>query len=418
MDELGRVAPVPRVGGHAERKRDADRLRRGLGLEALSRDRPADPLGDLERLLVVGLGQEDGELLAAEASRDVVVAELLPKDLGHPRQHLVADKVPVRVVDLAQQVEVGHDQRRRPFEAVRTRQFLAEDTCKVAWVEKAGLRVDASLLLQLRDVQRAVDEEEGREREWDQREVDLPDRGQPDAERGKNELRREHRRREEPRLRRPVPSGEKEHSGHQDVVEGDERDRREESGHGHAWAAAHPVRGVPDHESRHAPGGEPVERVVADVERLDVPGVPMLEPLRDVLDDPHQHDELRRKQQCTGDQEDRRGVVRLIARRANDEQLCRGRTRGEDEERRPVARTDVDPRNQRRRGGERRRGDECEVDQRTARERRPSRCCRLAQPQLTGDGAHLSAAWPVECCVVGELRGRRCRRPGGARPRR
>ena len=39
-------------------------------------DGAADPLGDLERLLGRRLGQEDRELLAAEAGRDVVVAQL------------------------------------------------------------------------------------------------------------------------------------------------------------------------------------------------------------------------------------------------------------------------------------------------------------------------------------------------------
>ena len=47
-----------------------------------SRDRAADALGDLERLLRRRLGQQDAELLAAEARRDVVVAQLCAEDLA------------------------------------------------------------------------------------------------------------------------------------------------------------------------------------------------------------------------------------------------------------------------------------------------------------------------------------------------
>ena len=46
-------------------------------------DRAADPLGDLERLLGRRLRQQDRELLAAEAGRDVVVAQLAR---GRPRR--------------------------------------------------------------------------------------------------------------------------------------------------------------------------------------------------------------------------------------------------------------------------------------------------------------------------------------------
>ena len=82
------------------------------------------------------------------------------KTVGDPVQHGVAGQMPVRVVDVAQEVEVGHDHRERRVRAARAVELLAERAREVPGVEEAGLRVEPSLLLQRRDAQRAVDEEE------------------------------------------------------------------------------------------------------------------------------------------------------------------------------------------------------------------------------------------------------------------
>ena len=74
-----------------------------------------------QRGLRLGLRQQDRELLAAEARRHVVVAQLLAEDPRDAGQDGVAGEVAVRVVDVAQQVEVGHDQRHRPLEPRRPR---------------------------------------------------------------------------------------------------------------------------------------------------------------------------------------------------------------------------------------------------------------------------------------------------------
>ena len=170
-----------RPGGSARSRRSRPsgtrrrRSRRSRG-SARSRSRPrtrlgdraADALGDLERLLRRRLGQQDRELLAAEARGHVVVAQLGAEDLRDAPQHRVAREVAVRVVDVAQEIEVGHDQRHRPVEALRAGELLGQRGREVARVEEAGLRVDARLLLELRDAQRAVDEEERGQRDRDQ----------------------------------------------------------------------------------------------------------------------------------------------------------------------------------------------------------------------------------------------------------
>ena len=95
------------------------------------------------------------------------------------------------------------------------RQLLGEHGREVAGVEEAGLRVDARLLLELRHVQRAVDQEQRRERERDQRRVHSQKAATPIAEGGEHELGREHRRREQPGLARPVAAGKVEHPRHE-----------------------------------------------------------------------------------------------------------------------------------------------------------------------------------------------------------
>ena len=102
-------APSFGIDGHADRDGRADRLAGRLHLEALLGDRAPDALGDLERLLRRRLRQEDGELLAAEARGDVVVAQLPVEDVGDALEDGVAGEMAVRVVDVPEEVEVGHD---------------------------------------------------------------------------------------------------------------------------------------------------------------------------------------------------------------------------------------------------------------------------------------------------------------------
>ena len=74
-----------------------------------------------------------------------------PERLGDRLQDRVAGEVAVVVVDVAQEVEIGHDERKRPLEPLGARELLGQRRRKVARVEEAGLGVDARLLLQLRD---------------------------------------------------------------------------------------------------------------------------------------------------------------------------------------------------------------------------------------------------------------------------
>src|SRR5439155_3531697 len=112
---------------------------------------------------------------SAEAGRYVVVAQLRPERLRDALEYGVACEVGVGVVDVAQEVEVGHDQRQRPFEPLRTGKLLCERRGEVARVEETGLGVDARLLLQRGHAQRAVDQQQWRNREGQQPRIDVPE---------------------------------------------------------------------------------------------------------------------------------------------------------------------------------------------------------------------------------------------------
>jgi hypothetical protein len=123
---------------------------------------------------------------------------------------------------------IGH----RPVHPARARQLLAELRSEVAGVEEAGLRIDAGLLLEGGDAQRAVDQEERGDGGRKQPGVPRPDGGERDAECREDEVRGEALGREEAGLPQRVPAREVEHGGEEHVVEGDEDDGGCQSGEG------------------------------------------------------------------------------------------------------------------------------------------------------------------------------------------
>ena len=167
----------------------------------------------------------------------------------------------------------------------------------MARVEEPGLRIDARLLFEARHVQRPVDEHERRSRERNEPNVSLPEAGDADPERGEHEIGRDVRDREQAGLTRSMSAPEVEHQGEQKVVEPHEDETGREPGERCAGLNAVERQDVlVPQEPSGPPGRQRVEGVVANVERLDVPGEARPEPLRDVLHDAHQRHELRWQQ--------------------------------------------------------------------------------------------------------------------------
>jgi hypothetical protein len=327
------------------------------------------------------------------------------EDPGDALEHGVAREVPVSVVDVSEQVEVGHDHRERRAGPFRALELLAQCSGEVARVEEPRLRIDPGLLLQCRDAQRAVDEEQRGQGGRKQQRVPLPQAREGDAERGEHEVRGQALRREETGRAQRVSAREVEHRREEDMVQGDEHDHRDESRERQLDLGPQP--GV-SHELHRRPRRQTVHRVVGDVETLDVPGVAHLQPLGQPVDDPEERDQLRRQQEHRGDQEDVARVVALVARRDDDEELRDRGARGEDEEGRPAGGVgrQVRERDERREDGED--PDGVEVDLRAPRDRGGLRAVLPGRRAFAGELARVRAHFLAGAgCFAGGLAAQR-----------
>ena len=117
--------------------------------------------------------------------------------------------------------------------------------------------------------------------------VHLPERVRDDAEPGQHEIRREMLEVEERRLPEGVPARKPEHQRQHRVIDRDECRASDDASHGKTQRVR--VDQAPGENSVcEEPHGHRADDVVADVERLQIPAVAHSQPLRHVLDDPHQ----------------------------------------------------------------------------------------------------------------------------------
>ena len=187
-------------------------------------------------------------------------------------------------------------------------------SAEVARVEEAGLRVDAGLGLELRHRQRAVDQEHrgdartGSATGWRAR---RSRRTTPSAASTSSVERPWNEKRPDSRIECPWPSSSIGASiawfrPTRTIEQASPATAKRRSVFGiSAVGVKDALHGPPRRDRR--------DHVVADVEALPVPGRPVLQPGRDVLDDRHHDDQLRRQEQDRRDQEDVRRVVRLVA---------------------------------------------------------------------------------------------------------
>ena len=190
-----------------------------------------------------------------------------------------------------------------------------------------------------------------------------------------------------------VTGPEPEHHREQGVVRRDEDDARREARERVAHAGVRDQAVEREDEAGGRDRGQRVERVVADVERLAVPAVPVLEPLRDVLREREQGHELRPKEQHRRDDEDDARVVRLVPRRPDDEELRYRGARGEDQEGRPAGRPEREPDDERRGRAHRGHDHRSHVEERGGREPDGAGTdgspFRLHEARFDGDRGHV-----------------------------
>ena len=86
----------------------------------------SEPFRDDRGLLEVGSGQNDGELLAAGAGREIDRADGVADDRREGPQHVVAELMPVAVVDRLEVVEVGDQERETASEPKQTAHLVLE----------------------------------------------------------------------------------------------------------------------------------------------------------------------------------------------------------------------------------------------------------------------------------------------------
>ena len=103
--------------------------------------RPAQALRDDERAALVGLGQKQRELLAADAGGLVDAALPLEAVAGHELKGAVACGVAVVLVHDGERIEVSHDHGQRPVGARRTLELHVEQLLEGAPVQQPGERV-------------------------------------------------------------------------------------------------------------------------------------------------------------------------------------------------------------------------------------------------------------------------------------
>jgi hypothetical protein len=153
-DELVPASPlrgVERVVGRADQRfahrRDVRREREAgagghVGRPDLG-DGVADPAGDGQRPLEVRRREHDRELLPTGAPHQVAVADRATDRVGCLEQHLVADRVPVLVVDPLEVVEVEQEQGEGAPVTVAPRERRAQLLVERAVVEEPRHRVAA-----------------------------------------------------------------------------------------------------------------------------------------------------------------------------------------------------------------------------------------------------------------------------------
>src|SRR4051794_15594769 len=120
-----------------------------LDVRGLTRELALERRGDVTGALAVGVWQEDGELVAAEARDHVARAQPLRDDLADVLEHLIAGVMSKRVIDGLEVVEVEHQHRSPLAIALDPTQLLLQRTLEEPAVVQPGQVIASSEALQL-----------------------------------------------------------------------------------------------------------------------------------------------------------------------------------------------------------------------------------------------------------------------------
>ena len=118
-----------------------------------------DPLGEPHRAPEIARRHDDRELLTADAAHHVRRPHRRAQDVCDPEQQLVADAVPVHVVDALEVVQVEHHEGDGVVLDRRAHELLAQAVVESPVVVEAGERVGGGLVLEPRADVGVVDRE-------------------------------------------------------------------------------------------------------------------------------------------------------------------------------------------------------------------------------------------------------------------
>ena len=123
----------------------AERRTRSTGPDDARADGELDPAVELLGVARAGLGEDDGELVAADAAGDVGLADGAAEALGHGGEDGVAGQVAQAVVRALEVVDVEDDEGQAALVPVCAGAFAQERLVEVAPVVDAGEGVDVRL---------------------------------------------------------------------------------------------------------------------------------------------------------------------------------------------------------------------------------------------------------------------------------
>ena len=138
VDELGLGPRVGRAGGHPDADRHLQALAGAPAPERMSPDGFAHALRHPERLVGIGVGQHDGELLAPVPGRDIVGPDRLLDDLRDLPQRRITLGMAVLVVEALEVIDVDHQDGDLVPEPLGLQQLARQVLLEVPMVEEPG----------------------------------------------------------------------------------------------------------------------------------------------------------------------------------------------------------------------------------------------------------------------------------------
>ena len=143
LHQLGGGGPVLWVGAETEADGETE-LHAAGAQEHPAGDVLAKPLRHLQAALLVGMGQDHGELVASKTSHQIDFAQVGPQSAREFEQDPVSRAVTVAVVDGLEVVQVEHEQHERVAETVGPVALMGQAILKDPVAGDAGERVDRS----------------------------------------------------------------------------------------------------------------------------------------------------------------------------------------------------------------------------------------------------------------------------------